>query len=287
MAPTKRSALLLTVGALFLFTCGVWSVALAERPVGKGHLTFAVLEVGQGDALFIESPTGIQVLVDAGPGSAVLQSLPRVMGLTDRSLDAVVATHPDADHIGGFVELLGRYSVGAFVEPGIVKDTATAKKVSALVSEHNIERVVARAGMVMELGAGAMLEVLYPNRDVTNIGSNKANEGAVVLRLTYGTTCALLMADVSAAVERQLAAQYDLGCDILKVGHHGSRFSSADSFVQEVAPAVAIISVGKNSYGHPTSQALSVLEKYNAEILRTDQKGTVLCKSDGAEYFCE
>lgn len=283
---TKGALPLLVVGALFLFTCGVWSMALAQEPVGKGYLTFAVLDIGQGDALYIESPTGIQVLVDAGPGSAVLQALPTVMPALDRSLDAVVATHPDADHIGGFVDLLPRYDIGAYIEPGIIKDTATAKKVLAEVAEQKIPRVVARRGMTMDLGGGAILEVLYPDRDVTYIGSDKANEGAIVMRLNYGATCALLMSDVGAGVEGNLISLTNPNCDILKVGHHGSRFSSSDAFVKEVSPSVAIISVGKNSYGHPTPQALGVLKKYGAEILRTDQSGTVVCTSDAAQFTC-
>lgn len=260
---------------------------MAGNTPGKGYLTLAVLDVGQGDAIYIESPTGIQVLVDAGVGGAVLQSLPAVMGLGDRSLDAVVGTHPDADHIGGFVELLPRYSVGAYIEPGITKDTATAKKVLALVDEHKITKVVARRGMTLDLGGGAVLTVLYPDRDVTNIGSDKANEGGVVMRLTYGSTSALLMADVGAGVEAHLVALDDLDSDVLKVGHHGSRFSSSAAFVQEVSPDIAVISVGKNSYGHPTQQALTVLKNVGADVLRTDEQGTVVCTSDTVQFTCE
>lgn len=278
---------LLALAALFLFCCGVWSVALAQAPVGKGYLTFAALDIGQGDALYIESPTGVQVLVDSGPGSALLRALPEVMPALDRSLDAVVATHPDADHIGGFVELLQRYEVGAFVEPGMYKDTATAKKLSKEVDDQKIPRVIARRGMTMDLGGGAVLEVLYPDRDVSNIGGDKANEGGIVMRLTYGESTVLMMADVGAGVEAHLLPLGDLESDIVKVGHHGSRFSSSDAFIQEVSPDVAVISVGKNSYGHPTPQTLSVLKKYGADILRTDQNGTIRCTSDGAAFRCD
>lgn len=276
----------LALVALLAAACaGIWSVALAQDPWGKGYLTLAALDVGQGDAIYLESPTGIQVLVDAGPGSAVLASLAAVMPLGDRSLDAVVATHPDADHVGGLVDLLPRYAVAAYIEPGIAKDTATAKKVLQLVEEEGSERVVARAGMTMELGGGAQLEVLHPDRDVTYIGSSKANEGAIVMRLTYGESCALLMSDVSAQIEGRLTSITH--CELLKVGHHGSRFSTSDAFVQAVSPDIAVISVGKNSYGHPTPQALSTLHKYGADVLRTDEKGTVLCMSDGASFVCE
>lgn len=270
---------------LVLACAGIWSFALAEAPQeGKGYLTVAVLDVGQGDGIYIESPTGIQLLVDAGPGGKILESLPRVMPLLDRSLDAVVATHPDADHIGGLVDLLPRYEVAAYIEPGIVKDTATARTVLELVKEEGAKHVIARRGMTIELGGGVLLEVLYPDHDVASIGSSKANEGAIVMKLSYGETCAMFMADVSSVIESKFT---DIDCDVLKVGHHGSRFSTSDSFVAAVSPAIALISVGKNNYGHPTPQALGVLQKYGASILRTDQNGTVLCTSDGSVFRCK
>lgn len=276
----------IAIGLLILACVGVWSFALAESPTeGKGYLTLAVLDVGQGDALYIEGPTGLQILVDGGVGSRVIGALPEVMSFADRTLDAVIGTHPDADHVGGFVEVFPRYEVATYIEPGIFKDTATAKKVLSLVQEEGAKHLIARKGMTIEVGGGAVLEVLYPDRDVTNIGGDKANEGAIVMRLIYGETCALLMADVSASVESRLSG--DLNCEVLKVGHHGSRFSTSDSFVKEVSPEVAVISVGKNNYGHPTEQVLSVLNKYGAEILRTDQKGTVFCKSDRFQFTCD
>lgn len=276
----------IVLGLLVLACAGIWSFALADTPQeGKGYVTLAVLDVGQGDGIYIESPTGVQILVDAGPGGKILESLPGVMPLMDRALDAVVATHPDADHVGGLVDLLPRYEVAVYIEPGIIKDTATAKKVLALVEGEGAQHVIARRGMTLELGGGAMLEVLYPDRDVTNIGSDEANEGAIVMKLTYGETCALLMSDVSSVIEGSL--QGTLNCDVLKVGHHGSRFSTSDPFVAKVTPAAAIISVGKNNYGHPTPQTLSTLQKYGAEIMRTDQSGTVLCTSNGAEFRCK
>ncbi|MCC7500724.1 MBL fold metallo-hydrolase [Candidatus Nomurabacteria bacterium] len=276
----------IAVGVLALVCVGIWSVALAEAPTeGKGYLTFAVLDVGQGDALYIEGPTGLQILIDGGAGSAVLRSLPEVMSFADRSLDAVIGTHPDADHIGGFVEVFPRYEVATYIEPGILKDTATAKKVLALVREEGAKHIVARKGMTIDLDGGAVLEVLYPDRDVTYLGGDKANEGGIVMRLTYGETCALLMADVSSAIENKISE--NVNCEVLKVGHHGSRFSTSHSFVQKVSPEIALISVGKNSYGHPTEQVLSVLRTYNVEIFRTDQHGTVRCISDKVQFTCE
>jgi len=208
------------------------------------------------------------------------------MPALDRTLDAIIETHPDADHIGGFSELLNRYEVGVFISPGIPKDTATAKKLEQQVDEKNIPRIVARRGLSLDLGEGAVLYVLYPDRDVSGLPNNKVNEGGIVARLVYGESEVLLMADVGKVVETRLV-QLDgagLESDLLKVSHHGSRFSTGEPFVSIVSPEVAVISVGKNSYGHPTPEALFVLKKAGAEILRTDQEGTVVFTSDGKHF---
>jgi len=286
----RQGALWYIVGALFVLCASVWSFAYAEAPHAPGTLTFAVLDVGQGDALYIDSPTGVQVLVDGGPGSALLRALPGVMPYGDRSLNAVVATHPDADHIGGLLDLLERYEVEAFISPGITKDTATAQELEERGDQKEIPRIVARRGMVLELGGGAQLRILYPDHDVSRLVSSKTNEGGVVMQLVYGQTEALLMADVGHGVEAHLL-QTDgemLESDILKVGHHGSKNSTGAAFVRAVSPAVAIISVGaNNTYGHPTAEALGVLGRAGADILRTDQGGTVVCSSDGQRFSCE
>lgn len=286
---SRTRAPIYLVGALFLLCAGVWSIVYAETRASTGQLKLVVMDVGQGDALYIESPTGVQVLVDAGPDNAVLRELGSVMHTLDRSLDAVIATHPDADHVGGLSEVLERYEVGAYIYPGLIKDTKTAEALEKQVDELQLQRVLARRGMILDLGAGAALEILYPEGDVSYLPSEKANEGGVVARLAYGKFEALLMADVGSGVERRLLVldKNQLDADVLKVGHHGSRFSSAAEFVRAVSPEVALISVGKNSYGHPTAQALTNLKNAGAEILRTDEKGAVRCVSDGASFSCE
>ncbi len=289
MEPVRRNQWLL-LGTLFLFCAGVWSAVYAEPAAGNGYLTLAVLDVGQGDALYIESPTGVQILVDGGPGDALLAALPEMMPALDRSLDAVIETHPDADHVGGFAELLQRYEVGVYLSPGIPKDTATNHALKRTVEERDIRHVVARRGMALDLGGGASLRVLYPDYDVSNLPAEKANEGGIVLELAYGESEALLMADVGSGVEKRLlslnAAQLD--ADVLKVGHHGSRFSTSEAFVSAVSPAAALISVGaKNSYGHPTKEVLDRLAAHGIKIVRTDQEGTIVCTSDSLQFTCE
>lgn len=250
-----------------------------------------MLNVGQGDALYIEGPTGIQVVVDAGPDDSVLRELPGVMPLYDRSLDAVIETHPDADHIAGFADLLRRYAVGAFIEPGIEKNTVVAEKIEQEIGDEKIPRIVARRGMWLDLGGGATLQILFPDYNVTHIDPKLDNDGGIVARVVYGQTSVLLTADTSSAVEEHLMAVYaktGLQSTILKVGHHGSRFSTEDSFVNEVAPQIALISVGAhNTYGHPTQRVLETLTAHHVETLRTDERGTIICTSNGMQFACK
>jgi competence protein ComEC len=272
--------------ALILITLGIWGAVLAETP--RGTLTVAVMDVGQGDSIFIESPTGVQIVIDGGPDNALLRELPKVMPFFDRSLDAIIETHPDADHIAGFVDLLKRYSVGAFIEPGIPKPTITAKTLEQEVTDEKIPRHIARRGDWLDLGGGAKLQILFPDFDASKLPSDKTNEGCIVSHLAYGKTSVLLMCDAPMDVENYLmatASSTDLISDILKVGHHGSRFSSGDAFVAEVSPSVAVISVGaKNKYGHPTMQTLDTLTSHHIKILRTDQEGTIIFVSDGEKF---
>jgi competence protein ComEC len=271
--------------ALILITLGIWGAVFAATP--PGHLTVAVMDIGQGDSIFIESPTGAQMVIDGGPDNSVLTQLPKLMPLSDRTLDAVIETHPDADHIAGFIDLLKRYSVKNFIEPGIPKDTLTAQTLEGEVDQKNIPRTIARRGMWIDLGGGARATVLFPDFDAATIPQSKDNDGGIVIELSYGSSTALFMADVSSTVEDHLVAAYrdELDVDLLKVGHHGSRTSTDDSFLEATTPSVAVISVGAhNKYGHPTADTLSRLANHHIKTLRTDQEGTIKFISDGKEF---
>jgi competence protein ComEC len=283
----RRNFPYLAILALTLVSIGIWAEVFASTPPGK--LTFAVLNIGQGDSLFIESPTGVQILIDGGPGtSALLRELPKVMSLGDREIDAVIETHPDADHMGGFVDLLKRYKVDNFISPGIEKHNATTDALMREVAEQNVPNYVARRGMWLDLGGGARLTILFPDTDVSHMNPDKDNDGGVVSHLVFGSTTVLLTADVTKAVEEhliQISSSTDLESTILKVGHHGSRFSTGADFVKIVHPMLAVISVGaKNPYGHPTQEALNVLGNQKIPILRTDRDGTLIFKSNGVSF---
>lgn len=275
-----------------LFLCGlaaaaalIWYAVLREERGGR--LKVAFLDVGQGDAIYIEAPDGRQLLVDGGPPGAALRALSKVMPFYDRSIDVLVVSNPDADHIGGLIDVLGRYRVAALVEPGTKPDTETYRALLAAAAEKNVERFVGRRGMRIDLGGGAVFAVLFPDRDASRMATN---DGSLVGKLSYGATSVLFDGDAPQAVENYLASLdgRNLRSSLLKVGHHGSKTSTSPAFLGFVSPAAAIISVGKdNKYGHPNKETLDTLKRFGVPEERTDEKGTIVFVSDGEQFLEE
>jgi competence protein ComEC len=267
------------IGLLVIGNVFVWLSAFPERT-----LRVSFLNIGQGDSIFIEGPTGIQMLVDGGPNGSVLREFGKRMPFFDRTLDAVVETHPDKDHIGGLVDVFDRYDVDTFFEPGILNDTKISKALVGAVKTEGSRDILARRGMRILLGGGAYADILYPDEDVSRV--KDTNTGSIVMRVVYGNTSFLLTGDSPQAVERHLIALDPEGrwleSDVLKPGHHGSRTSTAPEYVAAVKPSFAVISAGKdNSYGHPHQETLQTLAKAGVRVLSTIDSGTITFSSDG------
>lgn len=266
---------------LALFSALVWYAVWQET---QRELVIAFLNVGQGDAIYIEAPNGNQMLIDGGKGREVLRELGSVMPLYDRSIDVVLATHPDADHIGGLIPVFESYTVGAFVDSGNAHQTTVTESLSRAITEEKSVRVIARRGMRIRLSHGAIFTVLYPDREVTNAESNEAS---IVGRLAYGTTTILLTGDAPISTERVLMMNdgASLKSTVLKLGHHGSRTSSLPGFLSLVQPELAVISVGEgNRYGHPHAEVLAHLAQENIRVFRTDVMGRIIFSSDGNRF---
>ena len=267
------------VGALILSNLFVWA-AVYERQSGD-LLKVYFLNVGQGDAIFIDSPSHGQVLIDGGKNRQVLAEIDKILPFGDKTIDVVIATHPDLDHIGGLPEVISRYKVGLFIEPGVESDNTLDDELEKRVEEKNIPTLLARRGMVVNFGDGAKLQILFPNQDVSNWETNRAS---IVSKLTYGDSSFLLMADSPMAIEDVLVNLEPtlLDADVLKAGHHGSRTSTSPNFLKSVTPEYAVISAGKdNSYGHPHTEVLTNLTSIGAKILNTAESGTIQFETDG------
>lgn len=265
--------------SLFVSCVVVWGVVLAQEP--EGNLTVAFLDVGQGDAIYIETPSGNQVLIDGGKSSVVFRALGEVMPFYDRSIDVVLATHPDSDHIGGLPELFSRFNVSMFIEAGVRDEGAENKALHAAVVDEGLTVLEANSAMSVILDTDVVLTFLFPDRDVDSLETNTAS---IVTKLTYNDTSFILTGDSPAGIETYLATVYGdaLKSDVLKLGHHGSKTSTTDIFLGYVAPEYGVISVGcDNSYGHPHKEVLDRLATFDITTLNTCTDGTVIFKSDG------
>lgn len=248
-----------------------------------GLLTVTVLDIGQGDAIFIKAPNGAQFIIDGGPADNLVSKLPTVMPFFDRSIDGIMVTNPDTDHYSGFLSVLGRYWVGKVVEAGTKSDTPTYAALEKSIIEHNIVKTIARRGMriVLDREHGVYIQILFPDRDVSDLSSN---DGSIVAKLMYGDTSVMLQGDSPAKIEQYLLSIYskDLDADILKLGHHGSKTSTLPDYVKAVSPKYVVASLGKgNRYGHPHQKTIDTLSKLNIPFLRTDKDGSVTFVSDG------
>ncbi|MEK7576626.1 MAG: ComEC/Rec2 family competence protein [Patescibacteria group bacterium] len=246
-------------------------------------LTVSVLDVGQGDAIFIETPSGNQMLIDGGYGRKVLSELSAVIPAYDKSIDIILSTHTDIDHLGGLVEVLKSYNVGTAIDNSFVAQTDIYKNWEDSLSKNYIPEKTVRAGDRIMLDEGVEFDVFGPTSEDFEPMPKVANEVMIVGCLRYGNNSFLLMGDIERSDEIRLA-QSSVGFtnDVLKVAHHGSKYASTDLFLKKVHPKYAVISVGAtNRYGHPTSEVLDRLNKINAQILRTDQQGRITFTSDG------
>ena len=265
--------------ALLLLSSCIWYAVIQESR--NGLLTVSFLNIGQGDSIFIEAPSGRQALIDGGPSGVVLRELSKFIPWYDRTIDVVIPTHPDADHIGGLVDVLPRYKIGTIVHSDMEGDTATAKALAEGIAREGARQVIARRGQLIDLGGGAYLEILFPDRSVKNV---ETNTGCVVTRLVYGKTSFMLSCDAPKEIENYLVRLdgADLRSDVLKAGHHGSKNSSSELFVGFVNPTYSVFSRGcKNKYGHPAPEVVALFERFDIPTSDTCKEGTITFVSDG------
>lgn len=264
---------------LAVVTALIWFAVFQEDR--RGVLTVSFLDVGQGDSIFIDAPSGRQVLIDGGPDRSVLRGLGKLMPWYDRSIDVVIATHPDADHISGLVDVLARYSTLYVLHPGVEKNTGPAESMLVSVAKEGANEVYARRGQIVDLGEGAYIEILFPDRDVSDVETNTAS---IVARLVYRNTAFMLTGDAPQAIENYLV-ELDaeaLESNVLKAGHHGSKTSSSELFVGFVGPEYVVFSRGcDNSYGHPHAEVVDLFARFEIPALDTCTDSTITFVSNG------
>lgn len=274
----RRKFAYLGIAALFVAGFFVWR---ALFPGGAGVLRVSFLSVGEGRAVFVQAPSGATVLIDGGPDASVLRALAAELGPLRRTLTMVIETNPQASNAGGLPEVFARYRVGGLLRAGVPNSTPASRMVAAAAGNTPglVQSELVR-GTRIELGDGAYIEALAPDRDVS--GADAAT-GSLVLKLVYGETSFLLPSDAPAGVQRwltELDATTTLKSDVLAVGHFGAKDSVESGWLAMARPQAAVISVGENPYGYPATSTRAALRAARAQVLTT-ATSTVTFISDG------
>lgn len=243
----------------------------------KPPMVVKFLNVGQGDAIYIQYPNGKTALVDAGRSDSAIETALKSQGITH--IDTLIATHPDADHIGGAEYVINNYGVKKVVDSGQDHTTDTFLDYLDTINANGIELVVPQIGDNVTDDSNVSAKVLSVNSN-----SDDLNDGSIVIMLSYGLTDILLTGDAGIEVESNLMANYDVEAEILKVSHHGSNTGTSGDFLEAVDPREAILSYGENSYGHPNNQVVNDLILYDINIYSTYKQGTITVNSIGSSY---
>lgn len=286
-------------------------------PDGKLHIVFC--NVGQGDAAYIRFPDGRDMLVDGGPNDQVLQCLGRHMPFWDRHINMVLLTHPQKDHLQGLISVLDRYGTDYFVRSDIANTTEGYGQLMDVLALRAVKQKFVTIGETIIVGS-TTLSVLWPSRDqiasfkrsllasqgetlqgsVLGATTPDLNDGSIVFSLRYGSFDALFPGDADTRVESgwrnmelarlDSASSSRLADDtleVLKFPHHGSKTAMTEAFLETLKPKLAVISVGKNSYGHPAEAVLATLARQAIQVKRTDQAGDIEVVSDGRGWEVE
>lgn len=245
----------------------------------QGFLKIHFIDVGQADAILVEAPSGKNMLVDAGNNDDEKDLLNYLRQHGVQELEVVVGTHPHEDHIGSLDAVIDNFPVNKVYLPNVVHTTKTFENLMEAIKKNNKKITFAKGGMTIPLDPQLKVEIFAPNSE----DYEDLNDYSVVIKITYGNTSFLLTGDAERISEEEMIKLgYNLKADVLKVGHHGSNTSTSEPFLKLVKPRYAVISAGKdNSYGHPHQEILTRLEKNGVEIWRTDEKGHIICISDG------
>jgi len=277
----RISLLVLAVLALF-----VWKLAF----VGSSRdLVITVLDVGQGDSIFIESPSGKNILIDGGEfkmGDRIVLPFLRRRGIS--SLDLVVLTHGHSDHLGGILELLPQIKFKQVLDSGLPYESKSYQNFLRLIKKNKIKYGLARAGAQINFDKGLSGNIFHPSLPFLEGTNSDSNSNSIVFRLQYGKFSMMFTGDNEEEGEQRILEHFspsDLASTILKVGHHGSRTSTSPPFLEAVNPKAAIISCGrKNKFRHPHKVTLDKFKTKGIKLYRTDQDGAVVIRTDGKEY---
>lgn len=277
----KKSKTVVLLTILSILTSLLPLTELEVKAAGKENFWVEFVDVGQGDCAIVQC-NGHYMMIDGGPSKASSKVYTILKNKGINNIDLMIATHPDEDHIGGLSGALNYSTVGTVLSPVTFYETRAFTSLTKYITKQGKSLTVPAAGDVYKLGC-ARINIIGP----INSGS-EINNQSIVLKVTYGSTSFLFTGDAEAEEEESILKKFKgLECDVLKVGHHGSNSSNTISWIRATAPKNAVISVGNNSYGHPTQEILNKLTQAGSTIYRTDLQGDIIFYSDGQSVYVE
>ena len=279
---THKILLFLILG-IILINFYIYSIIFYDNE----NLVVYFLDIGQGDSTLIRSPSGRIILIDGGDGSTIMNKLSQVLPFGVRDIDLVIATHPDKDHINGLIPVFDKFNVPNFLYSNIEKDSDIYKSLLDKVRKEGSTIFIAKRGQVFDLGGGAYLEILFPDRLVSEVESNT---GSIVSRIVYRDNEFLITGDSPQSIEKYLVYLDGdtLSSDVLKLGHHGSKTSSSKIFLEKVRPSFGVLSYGKdNKYGHPNKEPLDFMADLSINPVSTAGGGSIVFYADGSNLIFE
>ncbi|HOZ37002.1 MAG TPA: ComEC/Rec2 family competence protein [bacterium] len=301
----KKTLIIIALIATALLITSRWHFTFFEEKNVRGisdgqeltsdqRLKVIFLDVGQGDAILIETPEGAQIILDGGEGQEVLEKLGQYLPITDRTIELMILSHPHGDHLDGLIEVLKRYSVKEVWLTGVVHTSSGYLEFLNLLKDKNIPvKNIFACTEIKATGCsdkitfedGVDFQVLWPRENLAGKKVDDLNNSSLVFKLVYGDNSWILPGDLDSAAESELAANSpeQLKADILKVAHHGSSSATSEEFLKLVSPTDAIISVGAdNDYGHPSLRIINRLKRAGVNIWRTDEQGDIETIGNGA-----
>lgn len=266
----------ISLAVLLILNITAWLIVYDNK-----DLEVVFFDVGQGDSIYIEIENSFQVLIDGGPNMSVLKKLGQEMPFYDRTIELMILTHPDHDHLFGLLEVLKRYDVKNVLWTGVKKDTAEYQEWLRLIEEEGADIFMAEAGQRIDLSEEIYLSIIHPFESLEGKEVKDYNDTSIVAFLVFNNASFLFTGDISKKVEKQL----NVDADVLKIAHHGSKSSTCSEFIEAVSPDIAVISVGENNYGHPHDEVLSILQQFGIQVLITKELGDIKLLTNGQEIY--
>lgn len=261
---------------LVLLNLSIWS-GLFQAGNNKFEITF--IDVGQGDSILIKTPNNYYGIIDGGPSDSLVSKVEKLLPAGQKHIDFVLITHPDKDHINGFVELIKSYNIGTIFINKYNKESSSLTAIELLIQEKNIENYSLNEDTDFSID-GVYFDIIWPSRDLDVYNFYDFNETSISAYIRYNDFDFITMGDLSSSFEKQAIANLDtdnlLDIELFKASHHGSRFSGNPDLFQSISPIYTVFSAGKNNtYGHPSEEVIQNALRVNSKVMRTDIDGNI------------